>query len=195
MANGNATLAAAAAELHSLQACLVVAMPDCLLFSSWMRKDMQWAAEDAAGYFGDLIRANRRGLKAIGAWSGEMQVTIEANEALVILRELDESFACCAMFDKETPLGMVRLQLKMLLGRVGALLPKTGLEERPRGVRLIEFLERYAPDPHAVLLRVSTRTGLPVEMLRDEAHKLTEAQVAEVEQTAKKILGLEQINI
>jgi predicted regulator of Ras-like GTPase activity (Roadblock/LC7/MglB family) len=187
-------LAEAAAEIPSLRSVLVITMPDCLLFSSWAHAETSWSVEDASSYFGDLVRANRRGLGSIGAWSTDMQVTIESADALIVLREIDENFVCCAMFDRQAPLGMVRLQLKMLLNRISTILPKVALEERPRGVRFVEFLERYAPDPHAVLLRVATRTGISMDALRD-AGKLTPAQVTSLEEAAKRILGLEQINI
>lgn len=181
-------------EIPNLRTAIVITMPDCLLYDSWSRGESSWSVDDAAGYFGDLVRANRRGLQSVGAWSTDMQITIESADALLLLRELDEHFVCCAVFERATPLGMARLQLKMLLERVRASLPDLGVEERSRGVRVMEFLERYAPDPHAVLLRVATRTGITLEQLRDPAG-LSDPQVQAVEDAAKRILGLEQLHI
>ena len=183
----------AAEGIPHLRGFLVVTMPDCLLYSSWSRPGNDWSPEDASGYFGDLIRANRQGLRAVGAWTSDMQLTIEGANVLVVLRELDEHFVCCTLFDREAPLGMVRLHLKVLLERIRAGLPQMEVDQRSRGVRLIAFIERYAPDPHAALLRVATRTHIPLEALRDPA-RLNDVQVAAVEDAAKRILGLDQVN-
>src|ERR1700742_3369919 len=105
------------------------AMPDSLLFSPWVRPGTEGSAEDVAAYFGDLIRSNRQGLKALGSWSSEMQVTIEYAESLVVLRELSAAFVCGCVFERSAPLGMVRLRLKRLLERITHALPRVEAEE------------------------------------------------------------------
>lgn len=182
------------AEIPQLIGIFVTAMPDSLLFASWVRPGTEWSAEDVAAYFGDLIRANRQGLKALGSWSSEMQVTIESAESLVVLRELSSDFVCGCVFERSAPLGMVRLHLKRLLERVVHALPRVQPEDRPRGIRIMEFLDRYAPDPHAVTLRVSLRAGIPLEELRTPA-TLSADQVRRLEDTACKILGVHQLNL
>jgi thioredoxin-like negative regulator of GroEL len=81
-----------------------------------------------------------------------------------------------------------------LLERVGAQLPKVDAEQRPRGVRVVEFLERYAPDPHTVLLRVALRTGLPADALANPA-ALSLEQVGRIEEAACRILGIAKIDL
>lgn len=184
----------AVAEVPQLIGIFVTAMPDSLLFSSWVRAGTEWSAEDVASYFGDLVRANREGLKALGSWSSEMQVTIESAESLVVLRELSTDFVCGCVFERNAPLGMVRLHLKRLLERVTAALPKVQPEDRPRGMRIMEFLDRYAPDPHAVALRVSLRSGIPIDDLRSPA-SLDADQIRRLEETACKILGVNQLSL
>lgn len=184
----------AVAEVPQLIGIFVTAMPDSLLFSSWVREGTEWSAEDVASYFGDLVRANRQGLKALGSWSSEMQVTIESAESLVVLRELSTDFVCGCVFERTAPLGMVRLHLKRLLERVSQALPKVQAEDRPRGMRIMEFLDRYAPDPHAVTLRVSLRSGIPIDDLRAPA-SLTADQIKRLEETACKILGVNQLSL
>jgi hypothetical protein len=183
-----------AAGGRGLRAFLVIAMPDCLLYTHWARAGSTWAPEEASGYFGDLVRANRQGLRAVGAQPADMQVTVEGADAQVVLREMGEHFVLCALFDRAAPLGMVRLQLKMLVDKLSLTLPKLEVEEQSRGARLIAFIERYAPDPHAALLRVATRTGVSLELLRDPA-RLDEGQVHAVEEAARRILGLEQVHV
>ncbi len=80
------------ADVPSLRGIFVTAMPDCLLFESWTRPEESWVPEDAASYFGDLVRANREGLRALQSWSAEMQVTIESADLLLVLRELRGDF-------------------------------------------------------------------------------------------------------
>jgi len=183
-----------AENVPSLKAVLVTAMPDCLLYDSWVKEDLAWRSEDVAAYFGDLVRANREGLKALGSWSSEMQVTIEAADSLLILREINADFVCTCIFERDAPLGMVRLHMKRLLERVAESLPSFEVERRPRGVRLVEFLNRYAPDPHAVMLRVSLRNGIPLEDL-ERPERLRDEQVEALEETTRKILGLQTLNI
>ncbi len=187
-------LAKAVEDIPSLRAVFVTAMPDCLLFGSWLRADSQWSEDQVATYFGDLFRANREGLKALGSWSSDMQVTIEAPDHLIILHELTSDFVCALVFERSAALGMVRLYTRRLLERITESLPTFEVEQRPRGVRVMEFLNRYAPDPHAVLLRVSLRTKLSMEEL-ESVQNLTDEQVAQVEQTACGILGLQALNI
>jgi predicted regulator of Ras-like GTPase activity (Roadblock/LC7/MglB family) len=181
-------------EIPQLIGIFVTAMPDSLLFSSWVRPGTEWSAEDVAAYFGDLIRSNRQGLKALGSWSSEMQVTIESAESLVVLRELSADFVCGCVFERTAPLGMVRLHLKRLLERITHALPKVEAEERPRGTRIMEFLDRYAPDPHAVMLRVSLRAGISLDELRTPA-VLNADQIRRLEETACKILGVNQLSL
>jgi predicted regulator of Ras-like GTPase activity (Roadblock/LC7/MglB family) len=187
-------LARATGDIPSLRAVFLTAMPECLLYDSWLKGEEEWAVDDIASYFGDLIRANREALKALQSWSADMQVTIESSDSMIILRELTSDFVCGAVFERDAPLGMVRLNLKRLLDRITAQLPSYRVEERPRGVRVVEFLQRYAPDPHAVLLRVALRTGIPVESL-EKPEGLEDQQVAQVEDAARRILGLAELNI
>jgi hypothetical protein len=150
--------------------------------------------EEAASYFGDLIRANREGLKALKAWTAEMQVTIESANLLLIIRELRADFLVTLAFDRTAPLGMVRLHTKRILERLDAVLPKLDVKERPRAVRIVEFLEKYAPDPHAALQRVALRTGIELEALR-RPEGLAAADVEQLEETVKDILGLDKLSI
>lgn len=187
-------IAQAAQDIPSLRAVFVTAMPDCLLFGSWLRPDSIWGDEEVATYFGDLFRANREGLKALGSWSSDIQVTIEAPDALIILHEMSADFVCACVYERDAPLGLVRLHTRKLLDRVSTTLPSFEAEQRPRGVRVMDFLNRYAPDPHAVLMRVSLRTRLPMEALA-EPEKLDADQVAQIEETACGILGLQSLNL
>jgi len=183
-----------AANVPSLRAVFITAMPDCLLYRSWTRGEVDWAVEDVASFFGDLIRANREGLKALGAWSSEMQATVESSDALIVLKELTEDFVCGCIFEAGAPLGMVRLHMKRMLEVIKEQLPQYEIERRPRGVRVVEFLRRYAPDPHSVLMRVALRSGLDIDLL-ENPETLNDEQIVKVEEATKRILGLTELNV
>ncbi len=65
---------------------------------------------------------------------------------------------------------------------------------RPRAVRLLEYLQRYAPDPHVSLLRLSLRTGIALERL-DRPELLTNEQVEAMAASVRDIIGKEQLGI
>lgn len=190
----NPSVEEAVRDAVQLQGLFVVTMPDCLLYHAWSRSSSDWAPDEVAGYFGDLVRANREGLRALSAWSSDMQVTIESADALVILRELSPSFAMGCIFDRAAPLGLVRLHMKRLVDRVTASLPEMLPTARTKGEKIVEFLARYAPDPHAVMLRVALRTHLPVERLENAA-SLDADEVELLERTACQILGVPKLGI
>lgn len=187
-------LSHAVEDVPSLKAVIIIAMPDCLLFDAWVRSDLEWSAEQVAAYFGDLFRANREGLKALSSWSSDMQVTIESPEHHIVLRELARDFVCACVFERSAALGMVRLHCQRLIERVSSALPNFEVTERPRGVLVIDFLHRYAPDAHAVLLRTSLRSGLSMDQL-SAPERLTPDQVRTLEDTACQILGLKQLSL
>ncbi len=187
-------MASSVQDIPSLNAVFVIAMPDCLLFSSWLNPDSTWNEEEVASYFGDLFRANQRGLKALDSWSHDIQISIESPGHRILFGELSPDFVCVTVFEREAALGMVRLYSKQLMQRIGNALPDFAAEERPRGVRVMSFLNRYAPDPHAILLRVSLRTKLPLDLL-EHPERLNVEQVALLEQTACGILGIESMNL
>lgn len=66
--------------------------------------------------------------------------------------------------------------------------------ERPRAVRLLEFFRRYAPDPHASMLRLSLRTGISLEAL-ERPEQLDDGQVEAVAASVSDILGQEQVGL
>ncbi len=181
-------------DMASIRGIFITAMPDCLLFDSWVREEGKWAAEEVASYFGDLVRANRQGLKALGAWSSDMQVTIESSDTMVLLHEIGNDFVAGLIFDRETPMGMVRLHLKHVLERLRISLPSVQAEDRPRGVLIMEFLKRYAPDPHASIMRLALQTGIELEQL-NRPEGLPGQQIPVIEEAVCNILGLDSLNL
>ena len=128
------------------------------------------------------------------SWSREMQVTIESADLLLVLAEIREDFVVAFAFERSAPLGMVRLHVRRVMQQLQEFLPKIEIKERPRAIRIIEFLQRYAPDPHAVLFRVSLRMGLDVDELKDPT-ALTPDEVELLETSVKELLNLERLAV
>ena len=72
--------------------------------------------------------------------------------------------------------------------------PSRVVAEPSMGSKLLAYLERYAPDTHAALLRVSLQTGLPVTLLR-QPDNLSADEFSQVAESVRKILGVEQLNL
>jgi predicted regulator of Ras-like GTPase activity (Roadblock/LC7/MglB family) len=182
-------------DTPALRGVFVTAMPDCLLFTHWQRENERWIAEEAAAYFGDLVRANREALRALSSWSSDMQVTIESRDVLLVIREINANFVVACAFEKNAALGMVRMYVRRVISVLEELLPKIEQKQLPRSVRILEFLDRYAPDAHAVRHRVALRTGIAFETLQNDAATLDEAQVGALEEAVCDILGLDRVEV
>jgi hypothetical protein len=182
------------AGIAPLRGLFITAMPDCLLFDTWTRPGETWSSEEAASYFGDLVRANREALKALSAWSAELTITVESADLLLMMYETSADFVVTMAFERKAPLGMVRLHARRILDRLQQVLPKLDAVERPRAIRLAEFLDKYAPDPHAARHRIALRTGMALDALFDPA-RLNDIETDVFEGALKDLLGLENLSL
>ncbi len=189
-----ATLEDVVTKIRGIRGLFITAMPDCLLYDSWVRPEENWTGEDAAAHLGDLVRANREGLKRLNSWSSDMSVTIESADLLLILREVRSDFVATFAFEASVALGMARLQIKQVLSILDEMLPTVELAERPRGERILDYLMRYAPDAHTVLQRVALRTRISKAKL-ENPEGLDDDQCDALERAVKDILGLDEISI
>jgi hypothetical protein len=112
----------------------------------------------------------------------------------MIVRELRGDFVVTLAFQRDVPLGMVRLHAKRVMERLDGMLPTLEAQQRPRAVKITEFLEKYAPDPHAAMHRVALRTGIPLQSLQ-KPEGLEKAQVELLESSVCDILGLESLSL
>jgi len=189
-----ATLQEIALDVPALRGVFVATLPEGHLHDAWMRPKEPWSARHVAGYFSDLHRANKRALEALGATHPDAQVTIESGGMLIVIREVRPDFVAAFAFDKSAAPAAVGPQVKRMMQRLQDVLPSSAPELRERGVRVLEFLDRYAPDAHAVLLRVSLKTGIPLERLQAPA-SLDDEQVERIEVAVKDVLGLESLDV
>lgn len=179
-------------QIEPLQAVLVTTVPDCLLCASWLRDGEKWDPDAGAAYFGDLVRANRAGLELLAAWSTTMQITVESGDRLLVLRQVNAGLVIAFVFEREAPLGLVRLHISRALGEIERTLTMGAPKAVSRGQRLLDYLKRYAPDTHTALLRVSLQTGLPLGLLTDP-DSLSDAEFGQVTTSVRQILGLDHL--
>jgi predicted regulator of Ras-like GTPase activity (Roadblock/LC7/MglB family) len=105
--------------IKQLNALLVVTIPDCLLFSSWRREGQSWDAEAAGAFLGQLVYSTEQGGQAMDGWTtGLAAITLESENALIILRQVKEPFAVAYVFDHDTAIGWARMQVQRTLGPV-----------------------------------------------------------------------------
>jgi predicted regulator of Ras-like GTPase activity (Roadblock/LC7/MglB family) len=190
----NTSLSELISGVKGIEGLFLTAMPDCLLYDSWVSEDKNWAAEDVAIYFGDLIRSNREGLKALYAYSADMQVTIESSDVIVVLKEVRGDFVVGFVFDKSTPLGMIRLQVSKTVARILPTLPVIEVEKRSQGAKIMDYLERYSPDSHAVINRLVLQTGFSADKLKNP-NDFNESEIEKLENAAKSILGVKELRL
>lgn len=65
-------------------------------------------------------------------------------------------------------------------------------DPRARAARALDVVQRRAPDPHATLMRMALKTGLPLDVLQTLEGIDAEA-AARIEDAARDILGLEAL--
>ncbi len=116
-------LSQATEGVPGLLGLFLITIPDCLPYQSWTKEDAGLFFEDAVSHFGDLVRLNRKKLSAIESQIEEIQITLEARDRLTILRDLSPDFVLACVFDRDVPLGIIRIHYRQILERVTAQLP------------------------------------------------------------------------
>ncbi|MEZ4237426.1 MAG: hypothetical protein R3F59_15020 [Myxococcota bacterium] len=182
----------AAREAANLDGIVITKLPDCVEWRGWTR--WSWSTSDVAAYFGDLVRANRNAMKVVAGAPERVALTIEAPGHKILAQDLRADLVAVYIFNDSESLGAARLVARRLHQQILQNLPSSELVERTRGERIWEFLLRYAPDAHAVPMRVALQTGLTPKNLADPA-KLTEAQTKQLEAAAKDILGVDSLGL
>lgn len=98
--------------IRQLGGVIVVTVPDCLLYSMWQKDGANWDPEVAGAYFGQLLTSGTDGLRSVEGWAQLRQMILEVSEGLMVLRRTtDADFVVGYVFDKNTALGWIRLQV------------------------------------------------------------------------------------
>lgn len=183
-----------ALDVPALRALFVATLPEGRLFEAWMRPKEPWNATEAATHIGDIHRACCHALEGLGVRQRDAQLTIESGALRIVIREVRDEYVVAFTFDRTAAASVVAAQVKRMLQRLDDMLPAGLRQEQPRGARLVDFVLRYAPDAHAVLQRVSLKTGIAVTRLQAR-EAMTPEELERLEAAVKDVLGLESLDV
>ena len=182
----------ASARIQYLEGVVVTTLPDCLAWE--VSQKIEFDSEEIAAYFGDMVRAQRNACQTLSKDVTDIKLSIESEQFTVLATELNENFMAVFIFQSQTPLGMARLSMKRLASVIIENLPTEEVAVRSHGERILEFVKRYAPDSHSVMMRISLQTKIPLQSLSAPEH-LTEAEIEKLETAVKSVLGVTEIRI
>ena len=105
--------------IKGLSGVVVVTLPDCLLYSAWQNHKATWDAEIAGAYFGQLLTSGTDGLRSVDGWQGLDTLTVEMETGLTTLRRtVDKAFVVGYVFERNTALGWIRLNVNRTFGEI-----------------------------------------------------------------------------
>ncbi len=180
-------LAEAVLDVEKIEALLIVQKPAGEVWESWKRVDFE--DRELAAYFADMVRAQRHICQELAPELQEIRLTLESNLLTVIVTELSSHFIGVFIFRNPLPLGLARLAIKRVTDRILPRLPTETVEVEGEAKRLIEFILRYAPDPHVVMERIALKTRIPYERIY-EVESLSREEIARLREAAEEILGV-----
>ena len=134
-----------APSIAGLEAVIVTVIPDNLLYDAWSKDQRVADAEESATYFGDLVRVHFDALASVGVPRGDIQITIETDGLIVLLRNIRANYVISLVFQDTTPLGLMRLHTKRLIQFIDDNLPFFEDEDDPA----VPFAPQPAPKPYA----------------------------------------------
>ena len=105
------------------------------------------------------------------------------------MTEISSRFIGVFIFRNPVRLGLVRLAIKRLTERILPHLPTEAVEVESEAKRLIEFILRYAPDPHVVMERIALKARIASERIYG-VENLSREEIARIREAAEEILGI-----
>lgn len=135
-------LKSVAADIRGLEAAIVTVIPDNLLYDAWSRNDRVQDADEAATYFGDLVRIHFGALQSVGVERGNIQLTIESGDAIILVRNIRGNYVITLVFQDDVPLGLMRVHTQRLIEHVASTLPAFDGDEGS-----LPFQPKDAPKP------------------------------------------------
>jgi len=182
----------ASREIQYLQGVVIAQIPDCIAWETW--ENAEFDAKEIAAYFGDMVKAQRNACQSLTKNMDDIQLSIESDKLTILVSELNENFVAVFIFTKDIPLGLARFEVKHLSARIIENLPTESIVVRSHAERLIDFIQRYAPDSHSVLMRIALQTKISYDKL-SEPNSLSDEEIEKLETSAKSVLGVTELNI
>ena len=110
-------------SVEGLQALIITVSPDNLLYDYWSRHDELDSADESATFFGDLLRVHFEALETLHIPQGNIQITVEVANRVLVVRNVRSSYVASFLFDDETPYGLLRMQVRQLFDDLLETLP------------------------------------------------------------------------
>lgn len=95
--------------VDGLRALIITVSPDNLLYDYWSREDLVGSPDESATFFGDLLRAHFEALETIHVPRGDIQITMETGDYVVVLKNMRDAYVVTFVFQREMPFGVVRM--------------------------------------------------------------------------------------
>jgi predicted regulator of Ras-like GTPase activity (Roadblock/LC7/MglB family) len=106
-------IARVAVTVAGLKQVVIVSTPDCLTVRSWAR--VQRADDEGtAASLGNLFMGGIEALRQTGSGAQPMTLTVESEDALLVIARLSRDMVGCFVFDRSAPLGLIRVQVRQL---------------------------------------------------------------------------------
>lgn len=182
----------ASREIQYLQGVVVAQIPDCVAWETWEKSEFD--TNEIAAYFGDMVKAQRNACQSLTTNMDDIQLSIESDKLTILVSELNDNFVAIYLFNKGIALGLARFEIKQLSALILENLPTESIVTRSHPERIIDFIQRYAPDSHSVLMRISLQTKIPLYELK-APNSLSDEEIKNLETSAKSILGVTELNI
>ncbi len=178
-------------SIEHLKGVVIVQLPDCVVWKSW--QSMAFDDTEIAAYFGDMVKAQRQACQSLNKGLQDLRFSIESDQLTLLVSELaKKNYVAVFVFSGQVALGLARYTVKRLSSIIAEHLPDEELVTLSPGRRVIAFIERYAPDPHAVMMRIALQTKIPFDRFNDPDN-LTAEELMQIELAAQMILGVSNI--
>jgi predicted regulator of Ras-like GTPase activity (Roadblock/LC7/MglB family) len=128
------------------------------------------------------------------------EIMIPSEKYLMILKPLESEYLLLGVFDRDTAMGLARLELKKLTRYAREQIQELKAEPAIPGLegsegtlqsrlqQLLELIQDRAPDPAFMLKRLALRTGIPEERIR--SGNLSSDEMDRLETHLANMLGL-----
>lgn len=182
----------ASREIQYLQGVVITQIPDCIAWETWENADFD--AEEIAACFGDMVKAQRNACRSLTDKMNDIKFSIESDKLTILASELSSSFVAVFIFTNQISLGLARFEVKNLSTQIIQNLPSKNVVVRSHPERVIDFIQRYAPDSHSVLMRIALQTKIPYDNL-SQPNTLSKEEIKKLETSAKYVLGITELRI
>lgn len=131
--------------VDGLRALIITVSPDNLLYDYWSREDLVDSPDESATFFGDLLRVHFEALETIHVPRGDIQITLETGDHVVVLKNMRNAYVVTFVFHRDMQFGIVRMLSRQICELLLQQLPFYDEEDEE-----IVADPELAPDPEKI---------------------------------------------